>query len=51
MLPDQPLPGGKSRADALVDIALRVLPSVSITPTSAPPTQQAPGTVSQAGAR
>ncbi len=51
VLPDQPLPGGKSRADALVDIALRVLPSVSITPTSAPPTQQAPGTVSQAGAR
>jgi hypothetical protein len=53
VLPDQPLPGGKTRADALIDLALRVLPSVSVTPTStvAPP-QQAPrtGPISQAGA-
>lgn len=52
VLPDQPLPGGKSRSDALVDLALRVLPSVAITPTSTAPPQQAPltGQVSQAGA-
>jgi hypothetical protein len=50
VLPDQPLPGGKSRADALVDLALRVLPAVSVAPTGTPP--QAPRTapVSQAGA-
>jgi hypothetical protein len=56
VLPDQPLPGGKSRADALVDLALRVLPSVAIMPTSAPAPQSAPqpvppsGPMSQAGA-
>jgi hypothetical protein len=52
ILPDQPLPGGKSRADALVDLALRVLPSVSVTPTSAVSPPQAPhtGPISQAGA-
>jgi hypothetical protein len=36
VLPDQPLPGGRSRGDVLVDLALRVLPSVSMTPASAP---------------
>jgi hypothetical protein len=29
MLPDQPLPGGRPRAEALVDLALRVLPAVA----------------------
>jgi hypothetical protein len=52
VLPDQPLPGGKSRGDALVDLALRVLPTVAIMPTSAPAPQPAPpsGPMSQAGA-
>ncbi|MFC5233584.1 hypothetical protein [Pseudonocardia zijingensis] len=52
VLPDQPLPGDKTRADALVDLALRVLPSVSIVPSSTAPPAQAPhtGPVSQAGA-
>ena len=52
VLPDQPLPGGKNRADALVDLALRVLPSVSVTPTSAVAPEQVPRTepISQAGA-
>jgi hypothetical protein len=35
VLPDQPLPGGRSPGDVLVDIALRVLPSMSVTPASA----------------
>jgi hypothetical protein len=51
VLPDQPLPGGKTRADVLVDLALRVLPAVSVVPTSAPPApppQSEP--MSQAGA-
>jgi hypothetical protein len=49
VLPDQPLPGGKTRADALVDLALRVLPAVSVDSASEPPPP--PGTpVSQAGA-
>jgi hypothetical protein len=42
VLPDQPLPGGKSRADALVDLALRVLPAVAMTPSSTAPPQQSP---------
>jgi hypothetical protein len=52
VLPDQPLPGGKSRADALIDLALRVLPSVSVTPTSAALPEQAPctGIMLQVGA-
>ncbi len=29
ILPDQPLPGGRPRAEALVDLALRVLPAVA----------------------
>jgi hypothetical protein len=51
VLPDQPLPGGKSRADALVDLALRVLPAVSVDPSSPPPPLPSPGTgpASQAG--
>jgi hypothetical protein len=52
VLPDQPLPGGRSRVDVAVDLALRVLPAVSVEPTSAPP--PVPGTssavVPQAGA-
>jgi hypothetical protein len=36
VLPDQPLPGGRSRADMLVDLALRVLPAVTVEPTVAP---------------
>jgi len=50
VLPDQPLPGGKTRSDALVDLALRVLPAVSLDPASAAP-PPAPGQpMSQAGA-
>jgi hypothetical protein len=49
VLPDQPLPGGKTRVDALVDLALRVLPAVSNDPTSAPPPPPSEQ-VSQAGA-
>lgn len=37
VLPDQPLPGGRSRGDVLVDLALRVLPAVSVVPTNAQP--------------
>ena len=50
VLPEQPLPGDKTRADALVDLALRVLPSVAVTPTSSAPPEQAPGPQSQVGA-
>jgi hypothetical protein len=32
VLPDQPLPGGRNRADVLVDLALRVLPTVASVP-------------------
>ena len=32
VLPDQPLPGGRPRAEALVDLALRVLPAVAPRP-------------------
>lgn len=49
VLPDQQLPGGKARADVLVDLALRVLPTVSMDPaTPAPPPQGGP--MSQVGA-
>jgi hypothetical protein len=37
VLPDQPLPGGRPRAEALVDLALRVLPSVAPPPSAPPP--------------
>lgn len=47
VLPDQPLPGGKTRADALVDLALRILPAVSAEPAAAPPPNEP---MSQAGA-
>jgi hypothetical protein len=30
VLPDQSLPGGRSRDDVLVDLALRMLPSVTV---------------------
>jgi hypothetical protein len=52
VLPDQPLPGGKTRVDALVDLALRVLPAASVVPTSTSSRPQAPRTaaVSQSGA-
>jgi hypothetical protein len=50
VLPDQPLPGGKSRADALVDLALRVLPSVAVMPSGTAPPQQVPGPQPQVGA-
>jgi hypothetical protein len=50
VLPDQPLPGGKSRADALIDLALRVLPNVSVEPATAPPSSLHTGPASQAGA-
>jgi hypothetical protein len=49
VLPNQPLPGGRSRADVIIDLALRVLPTVvtGLT-TSAPATISA--VVPQAGA-
>ncbi|TQM37243.1 hypothetical protein [Pseudonocardia cypriaca] len=50
VLPDQPLPGGKTRVDALVDLALRVLPAVSTDPSTAPPPPPLGEPVSQAGA-
>jgi hypothetical protein len=50
VLPDQPLPGGKTRVDALVDLALRVLPAVSTDPATAPPPPPPGEPVSQAGA-
>jgi hypothetical protein len=50
VLPDQPLPGGKTRADALVDLALRVLPAVSVDQASAPPPPPPTAPMSQAGA-
>lgn len=50
VLPDQPLPGGKTRVDALVDLALRVLPAVSTDPSTAPPPPPPGEPVSQAGA-
>lgn len=43
VLPDQPLPGGRNRGDVLVDLALRVLPAVSVESVgSAGPTRPAP---------
>lgn len=41
VLPEQPLPGGRPRAEAVVDLALRVLPAV-VTPS--PPPSTAPDT-------
>jgi hypothetical protein len=49
VLPDQPLPGGRSRGDVLVDLALRVLPAVSVVPSTAP-AGSATATTSNAGA-
>lgn len=45
VLPDQPLPAGRDRADVLIDLALRVLPAVTVEPTSG-----VPEPVPQAGA-
>ena len=45
ILPDQPLPGGRPRTEALVDLALRVLPAVAppaSSPTTTPPPTAAP---------
>jgi hypothetical protein len=42
VLPNQPLPGGRPRGDALVDLALRVLPAVSAPVTAPPPTPPPP---------
>jgi hypothetical protein len=51
VLPDQPLPGDRSRGDVLVDLALRVLPAVSVVPTSSePPPAPTSGPLPQAGA-
>jgi hypothetical protein len=49
VLPDQPLPGGRPPADALVDLALRVLPAVAVTPPPAP-TPTAAGVAEPPGA-
>ena len=46
ILPDQPLPGGRPRTEALVDLALRVLPAVAppaSSPTTTTPTAAADG--------
>ena len=37
ILPDQPLPGGRPRAEALVDLALRILPAIAPPAPSATP--------------
>jgi hypothetical protein len=50
VLPEQPLPGGRNRADVLVDLALRVLPAVSAEPTSGPPPPGTAQPAPQAGA-
>lgn len=42
ILPDQPLPGGRPRTEALVDLALRVLPSVAPRTPTAPATPSLP---------
>jgi hypothetical protein len=43
VLPDQPLPGGRNRGDVLVDLALRILPAVSVESVgNATPTRRAP---------
>ena len=48
ILPDQPLPGGRPRTEALVDLALRVLPAVA--PRAATtPTAEAPAAPSRPG--
>ncbi len=49
VLPEQPLPGGRNRADVLVDLALRVLPAVSAEPTSGPPPPGTAQPAAQAG--
>jgi hypothetical protein len=43
VLPDQPLPGGRSRGDVLVDLALRLLPSVAVATSSPAPASAPPG--------
>ena len=45
ILPDQPLPGGRPRAEALVDLALRVLPAVA----PPPPVAAGPGVAGACG--
>ncbi|OLT20726.1 hypothetical protein BJF78_09160 [Pseudonocardia sp. CNS-139] len=51
VLPDQPLPGGRSRADVLVDLALRMLPAVAaVTPAATPRAGTPPTTVQPAAA-
>jgi hypothetical protein len=42
VLPEQPLPGGRSRGDVLVDLALRVLPVVTVSPAAAARAGQQP---------
>jgi hypothetical protein len=42
VLPNQQLPGDRPRGDALVDLALRVLPAVSTSGTAPPPTSPSP---------
>ena len=49
ILPDQPLPGGRPRTEALVDLALRVLPAVA-PPASSPTTTTPPPTAAPEGA-
>ncbi len=49
ILPDQPLPGGRPRAEALVDLALRVLPAIA-PPAPPSPTATAPQTSGQSPA-
>jgi hypothetical protein len=53
ILPDQPLPGNRPRTEALVDLALRVLPAIAPPATSTPaapaaPTEPVPAPVADA---
>jgi hypothetical protein len=50
VLPDQPLPDGRPPADVLVDLALRVLPAVTVTaaPPATPPAGSVPGSAGAA---
>lgn len=48
VLPEGPLPGGRTPRDALVDLALRVLPTVVQAPEAPPPTTPPPPASSEA---
>jgi hypothetical protein len=50
VLPNQQLPGDRPRGDALVDLALRVLPAVSSSSASTPPPPSSPSATASGNA-